>query len=198
MKERADKSYPVHDLLKRRWSTRAFSDKPVEQAKLVSIFEAARLAPSSFNEQPWSFIVATTENKEERNLLKSCIEEANYKWIQHAPVLVLTVAKTHFERNRKMNIHALHDVGLAVGNLVLQATSLGLLVQQFGGFDTKNVRKVFHIPQEHDPVSILAIGYPEEGGSPTQSNKSDRPIEPNRKSLREFVFSGAWGKPSTL
>jgi nitroreductase len=138
------------------------------------------------------------QDKINYDALKSCVEESNHKLIQNAPVLVVTLAKTYFERNKKINIHSFHDVGLAVSNLALQATSLGLLVHQIGGFDTTKIRKAFHIPQDHEPVSILAIGYPQESKDGDRANELAQVSEPNRKPLREFVFAGTWGKVSPL
>ena len=130
----AETRYPIHELLRERWSPRAFADRMVEPEKLRSLLEAARWAPSSSNEQPWSFIVATKEHAGEYERLLSCLVEGNVRWAQHAPVLMLSVATLVFERNQKPNRHAFHDVGLAVENLIIQGTALGLFVHQMAGF----------------------------------------------------------------
>ena len=124
MEKPADTKHPIHNLLRRRWSPRAFSGRMVEANQLCSVLEAARWAPSSYNEQPWRFIVATKENPVEFDRLLSCLVEGNALWAQQAPVLMLSVAKLSFEKNDKANRHAIHDVGLAVENLVIQATVL--------------------------------------------------------------------------
>jgi nitroreductase len=111
MEKPADANHPIHDLRRRRWSPRVFSDRRVEPEKLRSLLEAARWAPSCFNEQPWSFIVATKENPAEYDRLLSCLVEGNVRWAQRAPVLMLSVAKLHFERDGQKNRHAFHNVG---------------------------------------------------------------------------------------
>src|SRR5437879_4076372 len=127
MEKLAETQYPIHGLLRRRWSPRAFSSRPVEPDKLRSLWEAARWAPSSYNEQPWSFIVATKDDEAEYARLLSCLVEGNIQWAQHAPVLMVSVARLSFEEDGKPNRHAFHDVGQAVSNLIVQATALGLV-----------------------------------------------------------------------
>ncbi|MGH7236266.1 MAG: nitroreductase family protein, partial [Nitrospiraceae bacterium] len=137
MDKPAQAQYPIHDLLQKRWSPRAFSGRAVEADKLRILFEAARWAPSSFNEQPWSFIVATKDDQANFDRLLRCLLEGNRAWARHAPVLRLSVAKLRFEEDGEPNRHAFHDVGLAVENLVIQATALGLVVHQMAGFDVQ-------------------------------------------------------------
>lgn len=102
----SDTQYPIDDLLSARWSPLAFSEKSVEPEKLRSVLEAARWAASSYNEQPWSFIVATKDNRAEFDRLLSCLAEGNQEWAKIAPVLMLSVAKLQFERNGVENRHA--------------------------------------------------------------------------------------------
>src|SRR4051812_34167210 len=117
MEKLAPADFPIHDLLKRRWSPRAFADRPVEPEKLRSLFEAARWAPSSFNEQPWAFIVATKDKPDEFAKLLECLVEFNRSWAQAAPVVMLTVAHQNFNKNNQPNRHAFHDVGQAIAQL---------------------------------------------------------------------------------
>jgi nitroreductase len=198
MNKPAKTDYPIHDLLKERWSPRAFSNRTVEPDKLRTLLEAVRWAPSSFNEQPWSFIVAAKEDKPEFDRLLSCLVEGNIAWAQHAPLLMLSVAKLFFEKNGKENRHAFHDVGLAAENLVIQATALGLVVHQMAGFHVDKARELFGIPERFEPVAAIAIGYPGDPESlPPQLRERD--LGPRtRKSLQEFVFTGRWGKVSPL
>src|SRR5207249_9094308 len=121
MEKLAETQYPIHDLLRRRWSPRAFSDRRVEPDKLRSLWEAARWSPSSYNEQPWSFIVATKEDEAEYARLLSCLVEGNIEWAQHAPVLMVSVARLSFEGVGKAIRHAFHDVGQAGANRMVQA-----------------------------------------------------------------------------
>ncbi|TLY22155.1 MAG: nitroreductase [Nitrospirae bacterium] len=198
MEKPAVTHYPIHDLLKRRWSPRAFSDRRVEPATLRSLLEAARWAPSSFNEQPWSFIVATKDDQTEFGRLLSCLVEGNIQWAQHAPVLMVSVARLSFEDNGKPNRHALHDVGQAVANLIVQATAVGLMVHQMAGILPDMIRELYSLPEGYEPVAGIALGYP---GDPQKLPESlrQRELAPReRKPLTEFVFSGRWGKTSPL
>ncbi len=194
----AENQYPVHNLIKKRWSPRAFSARMVESEKLLSMCEAARWAASCFNEQPWSFIVATKENPEDYHRLLNCLVEFNALWAQHAPVLMLSVAKLNFDKGGDPNRHALYDVGQASANLALQATALGLVTHQMAGFDIKKARKAFSIPKSHEPVAVIALGY---AGNPKAlpENLRERETAPRtRRQLVEIVFTGSWGQPLPL
>jgi nitroreductase len=148
------------DVLARRWSPRAFSAKPVEQEKLLRHFEAARWAPSSGNDQPWNFVFATVENSAEHGRLASCLNERNHRWAGLAPVLMFSVARMRFICNGNENRHAFHDLGMAVGNMLVQATAMGLYVHQMAGFDRDAARQKLGIPEGHEPVAAIALGYP--------------------------------------
>lgn len=194
----AETRYPIHDLVRRRWSPRAFADTRVEREKLLSLFEAARWAPSSFNEQPWSFIVATRETPEEFGRLLDCLVEGNRIWARSAPVLMLSVARLGFADDGRPNRHAFHDVGLAVGNLVTQATALGLVVHQMAGFDVEKARSALRIPSGFEPVAAIAVGYQGDPGSLPERLCERERAPRNRKDLADFVHSARWGEPSPL
>ena len=198
MEKPADARYPIHDLLKRRWSPRAFSDRPVEADKLRSLLEAARWAPSSSNEQPWRFIVATKDDATEHGRLVGCLMEGNVPWAQRAPVLMVTVARLSFEEDGTPNRHAFHDVGQAVANLTMQATALGLFVHQMAGFYPDKVRELYGIPKEFEPVAALALGYPGDPESLPEKYRSRESAMRARKPLTDLVFSGQWGRTSPL
>lgn len=194
----ARNDYPIHDLLRHRWSPRAFADRPVEPAKLKSLLEAARWAPSSYNEQPWAFLLATRDQPREYERLLGCLVEFNQSWARNAPVLMAAVAHKVFDRNQKDNRHAFHDVGLAMGNLTVQATAEGLAVHQMAGINVDKVRQEYAIAPDWEPVSGIAIGYP---GNPDHLSEELRQKElaPSlRKPLSSFVFTGHWGTPSDL
>ena len=123
--KQAGPDHPIHDLLARRWSPYGFADRPVPAADLRSLFEAARWAASSYNEQPWTYIVATKEDPEEFARLLSCLVEGNQAWAQAAPVLALGCTSLVFKKNGKPNAAAIHDLGLAAGNLCAEATARG-------------------------------------------------------------------------
>jgi len=191
----AETHYPLHDFLRDRWSPIAFSDRAVEREKLGSLLEAARWAASCFNEQPWSFIVATKENPTEYDRLLSCLVEANQDWAKTAPVLMLSVAKLQFARNGQDNAHAWHDVGLAVGNLTVQASALGLFVHQMAGFDPDKARELYKIPAGQAPIAALAIGYLGSADTLSEALQQRHNAPRSRKPLSEFVYSGTWGNP---
>ncbi|MBA3752936.1 MAG: nitroreductase family protein, partial [Nitrospira sp.] len=160
MDKPADAAHPMHDLLRQRWSPRAYSEQAVKPEILQSIFEAARWAPSSSNEQPWHFIVGTKDDPAAHDRLFHCLKEGNKKWAFRAPVLMLSVARLNFEDDGTPNRHAWHDTGMAVFSLVVQATALGLIVHQMAGFDVEKARQDLNIPAGSDPVAMIAVGYP--------------------------------------
>jgi nitroreductase len=190
--------HPIHDLVARRWSPYAFSEQRVAREDLRSVFEAARWAPSANNEQPWNYIVATQDDPEEFEKLLSCLVEANQEWAKAAPVLALGVAALAFKRNDRPNRTALHDLGLAAGNLCLEATARGLVVHQMAGILSDRAREIYGIPEDAEVVTGIAIGYL---ASPENLPEKlrQRELSPRvRKPLREFLFAGEWGKPSSL
>ena len=194
MHKRAPTDFPVHDFIAERWSPRAFSDKPVAPDVLVSLFEAARWAPSSSNEQPWTYIVATKEDAEDFAKLVSVLVPSNVTWAQQAPVLALAVAELSFAKNGTPNRNAQYDVGAAGAWLTVEATSRGLFVHQMAGYDHDKAREVFAIPPGWEPIAAMAIGYPGDPGSLPQPLR-DREVAPRiRKPISEFVMSGSWGK----
>jgi nitroreductase len=183
----------THPLIAGRRSTLAFASTSVEPETLASLLEAARWAPSSRNEQPWSFIVVTKASKPDFDRLLGCLVEFNVQWAQHAPVLLLSVAKLTFESTGDFNRHAIHDVGQAIANLTFQATVTGLVVHQIAGFDVEKARLEFSIPQDFEPVAAAAIGYP---GNPAELPEKLRKKDESprrRKPLTNFVFEGGWG-----
>ena len=195
MEKPADTQYPIHDLLRQRWSPRAFDDRPIEPEKLLSLCEAARWAPSSNNEQPWRFIVANKDHETEWNRLLACLVEGNRKWAYRAPVLILSVASLNFEDDSTPNRHAFYDTGMAVENLVLQATALGLSAHQMAGFDVEKARADLKIPSGYEPVAMIAVGYPGDLAS-LPDRLRERELQPrSRRPISEWTFSGQWGEP---
>jgi nitroreductase len=190
--------YPIEDLLRQRWSPLAFSDQMVEPEKLRSVLEAARWAASSYNEQPWSFIVATKENGAEFGRLLSCLAEGNQEWARNAPVLMLSVAKLNFERNGKENRHAFHDVGAASAELAIQATANGLFIHQMAGFDVPLTKVMYSIPEGYEPVAAIALGYLGDPKTLSERLRQRENSPRTRKPLENFVFSGRWNQTSPL
>ena len=198
MEKPAATQYPIHDLLRRRWSPRAFSDQRVEPGKLRSLWEAARWAPSSYNEQPWAFIVATKEDEAEYARLLSCLVEGNIQWAQHAPVLMVSVARLSFEEDGNPNRHAFHDVGQAVANLIVQATALGLVVHQMAGIFPDKIRELYGIPEGYEAVAGIALGYPGDPAALPERLRLRELAPRSRKPIQDFVFAGRWGQTSPI
>jgi nitroreductase len=197
MEKPADTQHPIHDLLARRWSPRAFADQPVAADVLRSLWEAARWAPSSANHQPWSFLVATRDDQQEFGRMLGCLVEGNQIWAKQAPVLMISVAGK-LDRDNDPNAHAWYDVGQAVISLSVQATALGLFVHQMAGILPDKIRELYQIPDSHEPVTGLALGYP---GTTEQLSDKLRQREiaaRTRKPIGEFVFAGRWGQKSKL
>jgi len=198
MEKPATPDHEIIEPLRQRWSPRAFDQRSVEPEKIRALLEAARWAPSGYNDQPWRFIVARREDSASFERLAACLMPMNQTWAAKAPVLMLSVARLAFGHDDRPNRHALHDVGLAVGQLLAQATALGLAVHQMGGFDPQQARHAFQIPEGFEPVAAIAVGYP---GEPEQLEDAlrERELGPRvRRSQREFVFGAMWSEPLRL
>lgn len=193
MDKAAVTDHPVHELIRNRWSPRSFANKPVPEDVLRSLFEAARWAASSYNEQPWSYVVATKDDPENYKKMLSVLVQFNAKWAQNAPVLAISVAHRHFSHNGKPNPVAFHDVGAANAQLTTEATARGLLVHQMAGFSADKARQTFSIPEGWDPVSAIAIGYPGDPQTLPEDFRKSELAPRTRKPIREFVMTGSWG-----
>jgi nitroreductase len=194
----AETEAPIHDLMRHRWSPRAFDSRTVEPEKLRALFEAARWASSSYNAQPWFFIVATKDDPENFKRMLDCFVEFNQGWAKNAPVLALSVARLKFEHNGEVNRHAFHDVGQAAANLALEATNIGLQVHQMAGILPEKAREIFRIPEGYEAVAGMAIGYPGDPAS-LPDGLRERELAPRqRKPVSLFVFTGHWGKPAAI
>jgi nitroreductase len=196
MKNPAPAEFPIHELIASRWSPRAFADKDVAPETLRSLFEAARWAPSSSNEQPWSFIVAVHSDPENFEKALQPLVEFNVHWAKHAAVLGFAVCELAFAKNQAPNRNAQYDTGAAMALLSIEATARGLFVHQMAGFDPDTAREVFRIPAGFEAIAAFAIGYPGDANSLPQPLR-DREIAPrSRKPIRDFVITGEWGRPA--
>lgn len=193
----ATADHEVLDLIRQRWSPRAFdAAQPVTTSDLWRLFEAARWAPSSRNEQPWRFVVADLQQSPEAyDALLGAITPGNRVWAHAAPVLVLVAVRLTVEQTGEANRHAYYDAGQAVALLTMQAQSQGLAVRQMEGFDHAKAREVCGVPDAFEPAVVMAIGYP---GSPESlTNEKHRAAETTprrRRPAAEFVFNGTWDK----
>lgn len=186
--------YPVHPLIRERWSPRAFADQPVDRETLGSLLEAARWTASCFNEQPWIFILASKKDdpaKFERIL--RCLVPGNQTWAQNAPILMISLARTIFASTGQPNRHAWHDVGAATAQLTLQANSLGLSVHPMAGIDRDCIRAEFALPEGVEPVAGIAVGWVGEPELLPEKLRERETARRARKGLDEMVFGG-WGE----
>jgi nitroreductase len=152
-----------HEILaeiKLRKSGRAYSDKLVEEEKIHRILEAARWAPSSMNEQPWRYIIATKENKEVYDKVLNALAEANQVWVKKAPLLVVSLAKKTHLRNGAINRFAMYDTGAANALLSLEATAAGLMTHQMGGYDYTKLKTSLTISDDFEIAAVISVGYP--------------------------------------
>jgi nitroreductase len=180
-----------------RWSPRSFTDRPVSPADLATVFEAAHWAASSYNEQPWRFLVGARGSDAYQKIFSSLIE-LNQAWAKMAPVLILGTAKTTFSHNNTPNAVALYDLGAAAATLCYQATALGLHTHQMGGFDRDIARKAFNIPDDFLIGAVIALGYQGDPSVLTVPYMIEQETSPRkRKPLGEVVFS-AWNEPAKL
>lgn len=205
MQKPAANTHPILPQIRQRWSPFAFADRAVEKEKLRTLFEAARWAPSSFNEQPWRFITGTKDGDPETyQKLLDILTPSNQTWAGTAPVLILGIYRQQFSHNEAPNAAALYDLGQAVAYLTVQAAEEGLHVHQMGGYDRERSRSVFAVPDIFGFGAVIALGYigdPEERLTNERQREKHRSVERPRKPLREFVLSGRgerFGEPSPL
>lgn len=198
-KKLAPAAAPIHELIANRWSPRAFESRVVEPEKLRSLFEAARWAASSYNAQPWYFIVGTKDEPENFTKVLDCFVAMNQSWAKNAPVVALSVAGLKMPHDGSTNRHAFHDVGQAAATLALQATALGLQAHQMAGIVPDKARETFAIPADYEAVAGFAIGYPGDPLTLPEGRFRDTETGPRqRKPASSFVFAGKWGEPLPL
>ena len=190
--------YPVHELIQRRWSPRAFAERSVDPATLLSLLEAARWAPSCFNEQPWRYLLATRENPAEYERMLACLVDGNQLWAKQAPVLMLSVAKLAFAHNGQPNRHAYHDVGAASAYLTFEATALGLYVHQMAGILVDRARETYAIPDGFEAVAGIALGYLGDPGTLPEALREREIMPSTRQPLEAMIFGGRWGEKLAL
>jgi Nitroreductase len=194
MEKPVQTSFALAAPIVRRWSPRAFRPVAVEREKVHTLLEAARWAPSAYNEQPWRFVVALRDTPEFFPML-ACLAEPNQVWARQSGALLAGVVLRNFTHNGKPNRWFHHDLGLAVENLLLQATLEGLFGHPMAGFSPAQVQETFQIPQEYDPLVMIALGYPGDPEALPEDLREREYEERTRKEHRELFFEGAWGNP---
>lgn len=197
MQKPATTEQPIHDLIANRWSGRAYdASKPVTAAQLISLLEAARWAPSCFGDQPWRYVVCNkATNIQAWQAAYDSLVPANQSWAVNAPVLLLICADTLFSHNQKANKWGPYDTGAATENLCLQATALGLMAHQMGGFDADKARAAFNVPERYLILPMVAVGYQAAAESLSEELKERELAARTRKPLGELFFNGTWDTP---
>jgi nitroreductase len=193
--KKAQADVPIHEVIANRWSPYVYDERPVSAEDLRAVFEAARWAASAFNEQPWRYIVATKDTPEAYEQLLYCLVEANQAWAKQAPVLGLSMVSLNYSRDGKTNGTALHDLGLATANLVLEAASRGLMVHQMGGILPGRAAELYKVPEGFQVLTGFALGYP----GTEESELAKRDLTPrSRRPIDELVFGEAFGRAFTF
>jgi nitroreductase len=194
MDKPAPADHPIAAPIRERWSPRAFGPRPLSLSEWRSLFEAARWAPSCYNDQPWHFLVATREEPAEFAKMLECLVPQNRAWAQHAAALALVVARLRFRHKDSPNRHALYDTGQAVALLSVQATALGIRVHQMAGFSAEKAREVYEIPEGYEAVTAIAFGDPGDLADLPEQLRATEIAERVRRAQVEFVFQGRWGE----
>lgn len=179
--------YDIDPIFLNRWSPRAFSPEPIDEGALHRVFEAARWAPSSFNEQPWRFVYATSE--EDRQRFVDFLLPANQVWAKDAPVLILVVAKKTFTHNGSPNAVHEFDAGCAWGFLSLAAVQNGLITHGMAGFDRDKAREAFKVPDDFDIHAAIALGRHGDAAQLPEDVRK-REVPSNRRTQSETFFEG--------
>jgi len=181
-------TFPINPLLLNRWSPRSMTGEEMDDDTIMSLFEAARWAPSSYNNQPWRFIYAK-RNSPYWNRLFDLAAEPNKVWAKNAALIVVVVSNKHFDINGKYSITHQYDAGAAWENLALEASARGLVAHGMQGFDYERARADLGIPDSFDVMAMIAIGKrgPKEN---LPTNLQEKEVPNGRKPLREIVMEG--------
>ena len=197
LEKNAVTSAPIHELMARRWSPRAFDKtRPVSRAQVMALIEAARWSPSCNGDEPWRFLVWNRADDEAGwQQVFGMLSENNRKWCGNVPVFMLACAGSVFGHSGKPNRHAQYDTGMASLSLSLQAVALGLVAHQMGGFGGEKARAAFGVPADHTPMAMIAVGYQADPAVLPDDVKAKELALRKRKAVGECCFAGAWGRP---
>ncbi len=192
-----DTQEKIDDLLAKRWSGRAYDvSRQVSQQDIISLLEAARWAPSCYGDEPWRYIVCDKSTNESAwDKAFSCLAEGNQSWAVNAPVLILALANSIFSHNDNDNRWAQYDTGAASMSLCIQASSLGLMVHQMGGFSAEKAAEIFSIPEQYTSMAMMTVGYQLAEDKISEEMMERESSDRQRNPLAEQFFDGEWGKP---
>ena len=187
---------PINETLANRWSGRAYdAAKKVSHEQTIALLEAARWSPSCFGDQPWRFIV-WDKNTDAAAWQQAfdCLVPSNQSWVKDAPLLVLTCADTLFNHNQQPNRWAQYDSGAATENLCLQASSMGLMAHQMGGFSADKARATFTIPEQYTLMAMVSVGYAADISTVEGDALARETAARTRRPLGELFYTDTWGK----
>lgn len=176
------------EIFKERYSGREYDPKrQVPKEAVTAIIDAAHLSPSCYNEQPWHYIIADKKDQPDAyQKIFDTLVEFNQGWVENVPLLIVSVCSTKYRKNGKPDRHGPYDTGAATFAMMLEATHLGLMAHQMGGFDEKKLSKSFNIPEDYIPMAVMALGYEKEGAEP---------VPKDRRPKEKHFFIGEWGNP---
>ena len=198
MEKKANTKYTISDILAKRWSPRSFADKMIETEKIQKLFEAARWSASSYNEQPWRFILGIKGKGETYDKIVESMVQFNKDWSILAPVLIVANAKHEYTHNNQSNDAAEYDTGQAVAHLSIQASADGLHLHQMGGFDKQKIKDLFNIPDGYTPQAIIAVGYIGDPKNLPEELAKAEYVERTRKDFDDIVFHEKFGNKTDL
>jgi len=178
----------IHEPIVNRRSVLAFNAQIVSDEKINLLFEAARWAPSSYNEQPWRFFYASRSNPEAFNNILSSLAPANAEWAKNSSLLIITAAKKRLTINGKENTYSMHDTGMATANLLIQAETMGLASHVMGGFDKSTAIELLNLSDGYTPVAVIAIGYPDDANQLSDANRKRENAPRQRKQKEEIAI----------
>ena len=196
MQKPAMTQVPINETLANRWSGRAYdASKKVSHEQTIALLEAARWAPSCFGDEPWRFIVwdKNTDMAAWQQAF-DCLVPGNQSWVKDAPLLLLVCAATLFNHNQQPNRWAQYDTGAAAENLCLQASSMGLMAHQMGGFVADKARVTFAIPEQYTLMAMVAVGYAADVSTIEGEILARETAARKRRPLGELFYTGTWGK----
>ena len=182
--------YPVEPILINRWSPRAMSGAPLSEPELMSLFEAARWAPSTYNEQEWRFLYARRDSRHWPAFFE-LLMPANQAWCHRAAVLMVVLSHKVFARNGQPNPVHTFDSGAAFENLALQGAHMGLVVHGMAGFDRDKARQTLGVPQDYDVEAMVAVGHPGDPADLTPELR-EREVPSTRNGFAEFACEGTF------
>ena len=193
--KKAQTCVPIHSLIAKRWSGRAFdATRLIGEQEVLSLIEAARWAPSCYGAQPWRYIVCNKQTHLDAwQKAYDCLVEGNRSWAQNVPLFFIATAASLFDYNNEPNRWCGYDTGAASENLSLQAAAMDMMVHQMGGFDSDKLCKSFDIPEPYIPFAVIAVGYQLADEAIEESLKSREYSERARNSLNENFYAGHWG-----